>query len=392
MTHALALPFAVVVFAQQAPDPVAAGPATAPASPPIALPSTQAARGPDRPATPEIARAEAKKLIDAEVGGLPRRDEPLRKRQILDVATANGMLVVRSTLQRTEGMTLLNVPDWPGATTVMVSGDDPQTQLVHLINRRLDLPGTTVAYTHVTTGLTGLIIARDAEGLTGTSSVQYVQGVEQPGQVDPPARLLVRVDQNDGSPGAELDLREDTFEQLRTKHPAEVEKYLQPILVDLGLGLGLSGVDEAAAWQVLSRGLPDDPAVAKQVDTLLPRLAGGGFKARQEAREQLLALGRPGALVLARRDRSQFNPEQADAVTALLAENLPLPKEKADAAWNDPGFMIESIAVAPPSLRPAALKRLSELAGRPIQLDLSSDPKALEPELLRLREEFVKPK
>ena len=98
---------------------------------------------------------------------------------------------------------------------------------------------------------------------------------------------------------------------LRRKHPNETCWYLLPILRQMS-GQPILRPGGGDVYRVFTD-IPADPAVTKQIDQILPRLAADDAQERDRATVALNDLGRPGALAALRYDPDALIPEHAPA-------------------------------------------------------------------------------
>src|SRR5205823_5273297 len=122
---------------------------------------------------------------------------------------------------------------------------------------------------------------------------------------------------------------------LVREHPQEVERYLRPLLHDLGQDAQFAP-DPLIAWQVFATQWAADPAVAAKVKALLPELNASDFRRRDAAQQELEALGKAGATAITRLDRRALSPEQNVRLDRVLAPFNQLSAKEAARRRSDP--------------------------------------------------------
>lgn len=168
-----------------------------------------------------------------------------------------------------------------------------------------------------------------------------------------------------------VNLVEPDFQSLVRRHPREVEEYVRPMLARLGQD-AVFAPDPLVAWQVFSDRWVSDDAMRQQVAVMLPALDAPDFRARDEAVRRLLDLGRPGAAVLLRLDRSKLSAEQCLRIDRILRPYAQLPAPEAAKLRSDVGFLLDCLYVEDAHLRRVALDRLRDVTGQPLAFDLSA--------------------
>ena len=162
------------------------------------------------------------------------------------------------------------------------------------------------------------------------------------------------------------------FPALARAHPGEVERHVRPLFARLGQEQ-VFAPDPAVVRQVLADQWPIDPAAARRVAAVLPDADHADYRVRERAVEQLVALGRPGASVLLRLDRTGFSAARNLAVDRALAGQSRLPPTESARLRADVGFLADCLYSDDAAVRDAALQQLRASTGRP---DLQVDPAA----------------
>ena len=194
----------------------------------------------------------------------------------------------------------------------------------------------------------------------------------------------------DGGKHWHTELEASDLRALVRDHPGEAEKYVRPLLRDLGQK-SLLEPEARTAWQVFPDRWRPDPEAARKVRELLPGLGGADFHSREAAEAGLRRLGDAGTAVLLHTDRAGLSPEQNLGIDRLLADLHPLSAAEAAGLRDDTEFLLDCLTIDDAKLRAAALDRLRELSGK----DLSFDPDAPDADrdaaLSVLRRQFARP-
>lgn len=266
---------------------------------------------------------------------------------------------------------------------IELPGTDEPGRNFNLVIEDLSDPGTGHSITHVAAISGRLIIARDSETNTGTSSIQLIQdppALADPSGVEPPVRLLVRVnDEQSGAADVDLKLAASSFSELMRKHPRELNRFFRPILRDFGQEQAVFGSDRRAQWQVLSQDFALDPMTTARVRDILTKFDSEDYQTRQEAQAQLQQLGQPAAIALTRMDRSTFSAEQQSGVDTFLAPYMPLSAADVTRLRDNVDFLIDCLYSDDASLRALSAARLNVVTGSPPPpAAVDGDPDAIE--------------
>jgi hypothetical protein len=157
------------------------------------------------------------------------------------------------------------------------------------------------------------------------------------------------------------------LDELRRKYPNETCWYLLPVLRQM-TGQPILRPGGGDVNRVFTD-IPADPAVTKQIDQLLPRLAASDAAERDRATTALNDLGRPGSLAALRYDTESLIPEQRTRLQTLIARNAPLGIEDPAAAAKDPNFLIECLEDDDAAVRTRAKALLEQVLGHKVDYD-----------------------
>ena len=237
------------------------------------------------------------------------------------------------------------------------------TRTFTLSNTRLPDPDTLVS-TSVQSFGGQVTVSRSEQRRFGFASIQLSQrNLNGGGGV--PNMVMFSVNDFSGAGGDQVsfNVQEPDVATLFREHPVEIERYLRPLLTELGQEQ-LFAPEPLLAWQVLNQYWRHDPAIARQVAALLPELDNPDYRAREKALAGLIALGRPGAAVLLRRDKADFTAATEQMVSRALAAYKQLPEREATRLRNDVSFLLDCQYVEDPELRRAALTHLQAVTKR----------------------------
>lgn len=228
-------------------------------------------------------------------------------------------------------------------------------------------PGEISRRTSITLNPLAVSIACFVHHSLGSYSIQCFQTREGD-------RYLVRLIVNEESDfSAPFDWTGEaaTFTELRRRYGREVQKYLAPVVRDLGIEQAIFAPPLALAQQVLGIGAEIDANALEELEPLLAKLESTDFRTRHGATQELKKLDAAKVLALSRADRSKWSLDRAAAVDALLAEtDLPAQADLANLS-REPLFLIDCLYLDDPAVRKAAAAALESLAKRP--LNISND-------------------
>jgi len=166
-------------------------------------------------------------------------------------------------------------------------------------------------------------------------------------------------------------LAEKDFATLRERHPVETEKWLRPVLHRLQQDL-VFATDSNAAWQALADEWPANDRVKARVDQLVPDLNSTRWKTRSAAVNNLAKLGRDGATVVLRMNRTGLSLEQNSQLDQLLSRFRPLAGDDVKALATDPDFLLDCEYSDDLTVRRLALARLQRILNRPLHIDVTA--------------------
>lgn len=175
-----------------------------------------------------------------------------------------------------------------------------------------------------------------------------------------------------GEKSESVRLQEADFATLLRAHPVEAERYIRPLLTDLGQR-ELVGVENAVAFQVLADQLSADEATQKQVSEMLPVLDDADFRVREKAVDALKKVGPLGVMALRKVDRKKLSPEQNRVVDLLLSPYNQLTQKEAQHLRTDLSFLLGCLGSDDLQIRTAAFNQLKKVTEKP---DLKYDPAA----------------
>jgi hypothetical protein len=183
-------------------------------------------------------------------------------------------------------------------------------------------------------------------------------------------------------------LEAEDFVSFVREHPAETERYVRPMLRELGQE-AVFAPDQMVAWQVFSDLWKPDSAATRQVQNLLPSLNADDYHQRDATLGQLQQLGRDGAAVLMHLDRSHLTPEQNARIDRALLPYAQLPLKEAARLRSDPGFLLDCLYSDDSALRKTALTRLRQVVRAEIQFDVDADAEPRAAAILALRSQLL---
>lgn len=234
---------------------------------------------------------------------------------------------------------------------IELAGDNPQR--IGRVNLNVR-PG----YLNITAS--GMILAGEKQA----TYVSYLQ-----------AQGGVRLSVNTNNAKNNLQLASTTLPGLREQNPRAVRKYLLPLLVAM-LGedpLVPGAADVYSVWGEES----DSAAAERQLAAILPKLGSEFPWEREEATEELLAMGSQGVVAALRLGRQDLSPEQLSRIDGLLMQHTRRVYATAAEARADAMFLIDCLEYPDVAVRKAALRDLSALLGKPVKFDPSATAAAL---------------
>ena len=191
-----------------------------------------------------------------------------------------------------------------------------------------------------------------------------------------------------GAAPDQINLEGAYFFSFIREHPIEVEQHLRPLFREFGQE-AVFAPDAMTAWQVFSNLWQPDPAVAKQVQALLPALNAEDYHTRNAAQGRLQQLGREGAAVMIHLDRSRLTPEQNARIDRALVPFAQLPAREAARLRCDPAFLLDCLYSDNLALREASLIQLRRTIRPDLPFDVNAPAEAREAAVQTLRSQLI---
>jgi hypothetical protein len=331
--------------------------------------------------------------IESDLSKLPSK----KVDRISEVWTAhveNGRIALEAQLQTDEREMRIEAPGIDGFIRLRQPPPPNPIHAFMFLVEDLTEPQTR----HVITTISNagrILISRDMESDEVESSVQFLQDPagEELGPVDqPPVRLFVNVDYADEArKPVKIQAGANDFVQLRRQNQPVVDEYLRPIFRDYDQEAAVFGIPSNVAWQVLGAASTagGDEQTMTRLKEILTRLDADDFRQRQQAAAELKAMGKAASLALEKMDRSKLTLQQNSAVDAFLADAAPLETQDSSGLANDKSFLLDVLFADDAELRKLALKRLSEISGKPVSLDPNLSPAARADAIVKLRAQLI---
>lgn len=381
----------------------ATAPATAPA--PASLPAAPAPHAATKPAD-----ADAASPRDIDLPG------PINWANVCRIGVASGRLIVHTDLTPDDldrlgpDLSDLQIDGIRGTCTVSLTR---QRFLVRNTLAEGDRRTTVLVY--VTSSQTSIESVLSGAKSGGVMLYQAGWGNRRR---DLPPRWVRLTAYGDEVVEGHLTLTAPDWETLRLTQPHAVNRYVRPILRQLGRDIDLLGPQPAAARQVLqvpparstsrSTTLPSNnaatapastPDLTAEVKRAVAELDGERYARRDAAAARLAAMGPAAMTSLHQLDRAPLSAQQNLAIDRLLAPEraryAPLPPEQARHLRTDQHFLFDCLYCDEADLRAAAADLLSRVAGRPFPkdspvLDPKSDWNGRAEAIEKLRDAWVK--
>ena len=201
-------------------------------------------------------------------------------------------------------------------------------------------------------------------------------------------QLMITDARSQGVAPEQLNLEGPDFFSFEREHPEELNRYLRPMLRDLGQE-AVFAPDTMTGWQVFNDLWKADPAIARQVDEILPLLNADDFRTRDAALARLALLGRDGAGVLIHLDRTRLSPEQNARIDRALFSYARLSLKEVTRLRSDPGFLLDCLYSEDVGLRRAAIDRLRAMVRPDLQFDVNATPEARSATIASLRSQLI---
>jgi hypothetical protein len=170
-------------------------------------------------------------------------------------------------------------------------------------------------------------------------------------------------------PGPVLSFDATSVTQLRREHPAEVRRYLEPLLSELGGGTNPLRPQPGDVFRALPS-VPADSAMLERVRRLVAQFDELEPATRECASRELETTGRAGVLAAARIDRRELSAEQATRLDAFIARHSTM--SDVTGATDDRLFLCDCLADDDRAVRAAALDRLRSVVGATVEFDLDA--------------------
>lgn len=161
----------------------------------------------------------------------------------------------------------------------------------------------------------------------------------------------------------------DSFAELVEQHPAELRKYLSPVLRRLG-GADPFAPGSADVYAAFGEIEPEAAAQTK-LEAVLPRLSDPDPRVRQKAFDELQTLGPAVACAALRWPESDLNPQQRLSMQQYLRSQSRRRDQTPQELRHDPLFLADCLEFDDPRVRSLAKEELERALGRTIDLDTS---------------------
>jgi hypothetical protein len=326
-------------------------------------------------------------------------DHPSRTmHQVVSLAIENGNLVLRTSLPSTpaptpdsDGRCRLKIDDWPEWASVRIAGGAATGQEL-AIPRTFELARIYVGPDHTESMAARrsgnqTVLSRniyDSRIILGASLTQQDKDDDFT-HPHPCSMTLYGLKQEVTGP---ITISEDDFAMLVHKHPDETRCYLRPLFHRFNADF-VFAIEPRIGWQVFSDATAPDPKAADAVNKLLPLLADGTFRQRNDARKALEALGISGALAILRLDRIKLTAEQNAELDAVVAPYRQLNDAQVKALRTDPLFLLDCLYCSDPIIRKAAIEQLRKTTQLDLQFDPAADDSARDAAVAAVREKLV---
>jgi hypothetical protein len=239
----------------------------------------------------------------------------------------------------------------------------PNRQIINMVVRQTAQPNE-------------ITLSRSDQTINGGSlTIIFTQRKGSPSDSAPYVQLsITEMHTQDAAPD-QLNLTGPDFSTFLRDHPQETERYLRPLLRDLGQE-AVFAPDSLLAWQVFNELWRPEPAITRKVESLLPLLNAEDYHQRNRALEQLRALGRDGAAALVHLNRSNLTPEQNARIDRALSHYSQVSRRAAAILRSDPRFLLDCLYCDEAALRSAAIAQLRTLIRPDLQFDVNADADA----------------
>jgi hypothetical protein len=218
---------------------------------------------------------------------------------------------------------------------------------------------------------TFLNITKQTQTPTARKLIQMQIQYPNAAQNNPGLCKLMIMDQIPGRAGAPVIVHSDNFSGFTREHPIEADRYVRPLLHQLGQDAALAP-DPMLAFEVFADQWTTDAATTAKINKLVADLAGGDFHQRTHAEHELANLDKSAAVVLMRLDRTKLTAEQNARIDKLLSPYLPISATSAADLRTDPSFLLNCLYSENIVIRKIALAQLQSVT----KLTLNFDPAA----------------
>ena len=339
------------------------------------------------PAPPTLEQVKAKDMAQsiAEIAALPVHKAD-KVADVIDIQLKNKLLHIRTSLPASLEQVRIQAPGLSGITTmrlsdVTTSGNPIVTFTLENVDYNttegISL-NTSVYYTPVHLNISQDLVTIDDQ----TNSVQLIQATGALGEGQPQVTLHVQVT---GDEPVSLQIQAANMIELRSTHPAEVAKYVDPIFKTLRQE-GLLAVDSKLAWQVFADAFQPSDDLTSTLKAILARLNAEKFADREAASAELEQLGQPAALALMRWERRGLNDEQLGRIDAFLASFRLIDEAEIERRRKDPDFLLDCLYSEDAAIRRRALEELRKVTDKNVAFDIEAEPEQRLEAIARLRD------
>jgi hypothetical protein len=344
----------------------------------------------------QVAREAEKSGILKQLSDYPMLP-PVKLSDVVILGLRGGHLTMQTRLAPTTMPSRLEISDLPGISTLTLRlmentpvGSKPYEPAFFLLEHyQFDKPNSTVSCITVEALPTSVQLAWSSESLTGMSEVTMVEQVGPTGPAGnlQPANIELRVSNPpaEGDAGeTQIELKAPDFQTLRREHPAEVEKYLGPIIRELHADAVVLPPDTVLAWQVFSSEAHLKPEFIDAVQRLVKQLDSDDFSQRESARQSLVKRGPE----LSRLDRSKLSPEQISTIDGFVRQFQPVSPDLAKRLSNDPAFLLSCLTDSDDFISHTAFAHLQTVSRTHLNFDFATQGQHRRDAVEKLRQQL----
>lgn len=307
---------------------------------------------------------------------------------ICTLKTLNGRLRLTSPLARgknADAELLVSIEGYPESAVVFAEGAGKDLEFRLSTKSFSDAKAISID-TQLSLESGVLSINRTARYIDGFLNVSFIQAEGNPEETGFEHGIVFSVNHHPqkGEPTSE-NLNAATFAELRTRHPDLVNNHLRPILKDLQLASAFN-VELAQAFEVFAEDWKPTTEAREKVTKLLPRLDAEKRVERDAALRELYSLAYDGALAVMQLDRTALSPEQNARLDVLLTPLSTLTDRERKAFRRRPHFLCDCLYSEDARVASSAARRLEQLTGKPVEVDLTQPPTRRAPSVEKLRE------